>query len=511
MLYFLIPYAVIAAKALLGWSATEGLLYPSSKDTCIRNASASVVKIQNPEILGIQIKWFVEDNALDSIEGFHLYLLTSSGLSRSFFIKKKITTYSIKLPKTLKRVEQYRIHLGCTPLNVKNRIKMVINPKDICEAYSRYKIPAPFQCLRRLKNVSVRKCFEEKAEISWSPPDVYGHIGYVIRKTKVNCIHGSLCCKHAEYQRISGLHLIYSNTTTTSIEEGMQYCIEILMCPAGEKKLLNCESKHPPLFIKCPKTRRQHSLLVGTVAALALFFCIACIYTVVCFIKRRKAERESEGLGLKSLSTALIQSRDDDGTKRKEPMMFIVHCAGCVVLEEFVLHLIRFFRLNGINAVSELTEEESVFKYGRGVFLNEMLSKADIVFVLCTDVMDNVACNSSYICTRNAVQNKVVEHGDDLSHYFMAHFNKSENVPDMLRLAGLDLSKDLRNQLEKTLLRVFDTRTYLVGEKAVLKNKIELCGKAKSAIADLQTCSSHLLLQRHSKCLLGTCPKGDRV
>ena len=30
--------------------------------TCIRNASASVVKIQNLEILGIQIKWFVEDN-----------------------------------------------------------------------------------------------------------------------------------------------------------------------------------------------------------------------------------------------------------------------------------------------------------------------------------------------------------------------------------------------------------------------------------------------------------------
>ena len=66
-------------------------------------------------------------------------------------------------------------------------------------------------------------------------------------------------------------------------------------------------------------------------------------------------------------------------------MMFIVHRAGCVVLEEFVLHLIRFFRLNGINALSELTEEEKVFKYGRGVFLNEMLSQADIVFVLCTD------------------------------------------------------------------------------------------------------------------------------
>ena len=63
----------------------------------------------------------------------------------------------------------------------------------------------------------------------------------------------------------------------------------------------------------------------------------------------------------------------------------IIYHTGCGVIEEIVLHLTQFFRLNGINAVSELTAEDQIHKYGRGVYLNDMLRQADFVLVLCTE------------------------------------------------------------------------------------------------------------------------------
>ena len=62
-----------------------------------------------------------------------------------------------------------------------------------------------------------------------------------------------------------------------------------------------------------------------------------------------------------------------------------MYCAGCIAVENYVLHLTQFFRLNGVDAVSELTQENAIISQGRGVFLNKMLSEAKFVLVLCTD------------------------------------------------------------------------------------------------------------------------------
>ena len=68
-----------------------------------------------------------------------------------------------------------------------------------------------------------------------------------------------------------------------------------------------------------------------------------------------------------------------------DPLLLIIYHTGCAVIEQIVLHLTQFFRLNGINAVSELTAEDQIHKHGRGVYLNEMLRQADFVLVLCTE------------------------------------------------------------------------------------------------------------------------------
>ncbi len=66
-------------------------------------------------------------------------------------------------------------------------------------------------------------------------------------------------------------------------------------------------------------------------------------------------------------------------------MLLIIFCAGCHAVEDFVINLIHILRLNGVDAVSEITEEEKVQKFGRGVYLNDRLKDADFVMVLCTE------------------------------------------------------------------------------------------------------------------------------
>lgn len=68
-----------------------------------------------------------------------------------------------------------------------------------------------------------------------------------------------------------------------------------------------------------------------------------------------------------------------------EPLLFIIFCAGCLAVEEYVLHLTQLFRLNGIHAVSELTEENEIRNLGHGVYLNKMLDQSDYILLLCTN------------------------------------------------------------------------------------------------------------------------------
>ena len=67
-----------------------------------------------------------------------------------------------------------------------------------------------------------------------------------------------------------------------------------------------------------------------------------------------------------------------------EPLLLIIFCPGCIAVEEFVINLIHILRINGVNAVSEITENEQVHRFGLGVYMSNRLKEADFVLVLCT-------------------------------------------------------------------------------------------------------------------------------
>lgn len=52
--------------------------------------------------------------------------------------------------------------------------------------------------MTQLENVKLQKCHRKEVQISWSRPNVNGHIGFLIRKATVECEDGT-CCQHANY------------------------------------------------------------------------------------------------------------------------------------------------------------------------------------------------------------------------------------------------------------------------------------------------------------------------
>ena len=50
----------------------------------------------------------------------------------------------------------------------------------------------------QLENVTVQNCHTKEVRISWTQPNVIGHMGFLIRKAVVDCEDGT-CCQHADY------------------------------------------------------------------------------------------------------------------------------------------------------------------------------------------------------------------------------------------------------------------------------------------------------------------------
>ena len=121
--------------------------------------------------------------------------------------------------------------------------------------------------------------------------------------------------------------------------------------------------------------------------------------------------------------------------------------------------------------------------------------------------VDDIKLHKSYTYTLNSIQNKIVEHGENLNQYFMVHFNQIGNVPDILRPASIDISEGHELALKKIIRRIFGFLSYHIDEITIQKNEVHLSDKALAKADELIGIWSQITNSKHLRCLKKSCEK----
>jgi len=521
MLIFVLAVRFLATQARVNFNGTAGSKHSTdSNETCIRNVEARVLIDPRTKMVTMQINWSVGNRYVAMVTGFRVEYVSERSYSGSKSLGKNDRSYSISIPGAIPRLEKYIVHVQCSSFGEGKSID--VGGKDICAAFNKSNFRAPFHCLEKLRITNVRKCKDKNVTISWQDPYVKGYSGYLVKVAKVSCEQEKgVCCKHANYSNMIPIRKeLPSHVTIPNMEEEGQYCIQVLMCPDGSGNKLNCEAKHLPILISCLKKKLNFHPVVEKSGNLLFIVCCCCtlvllFVVILCLLlwryKKRKRNRSrncqiSKDEWSKNESE-LVRLEE---CKNEDPLLFIAYCAGCTAVEDYVLHLTQFFRLNGVDAVSELTQENAIINQGRGVFLNKMLSEAKFVLVLCTDVGEDIQLQNSYTCTINAIQNKIVEYGANLSQYFMVHFNQIDNIPSILRPASIDISDNHALELENIIRRIYGFLSYSIDKFSIQKNEVHLSDKALAKADELSATARKIMTPKHIHCFQKSCQKGKR-
>ena len=107
----------------------------------------------------------------------------------------------------------------------------------------------------------------------------------------------------------------------------------------------------------------------------------------------------------------------------------------------------------------------------------------------------------------SAIQNNIVERGENLSRYFMIHFNEIENIPDILRSASIDTSNGQEFAMEKIVRRIFGLQLYDIDDITIQKNEIQLSDKALAKVDELNGLWRRIETSKHARCSKKSCPK----
>ena len=67
------------------------------------------------------------------------------------------------------------------------------------------------------------------------------------------------------------------------------------------------------------------------------------------------------------------------------PIALLLCCRGCEVVEGFTVNLTHILRYHGVNAISDLFEENEIREKGISVYLESKLRQADTVILVCTE------------------------------------------------------------------------------------------------------------------------------
>ncbi len=107
----------------------------------------------------------------------------------------------------------------------------------------------------------------------------------------------------------------------------------------------------------------------------------------------------------------------------------------------------------------------------------------------------------------NAIQNLVIEKGGDLSQYFLAHLDEIELVPETLKTASVDLSRDLHEVLSGMLRRIFGVKTFELDEDSAKRNDFAVANEMRDKVEVLAGYRKKLMSLKHPKCFRETCSK----
>ena len=106
-----------------------------------------------------------------------------------------------------------------------------------------------------------------------------------------------------------------------------------------------------------------------------------------------------------------------------------------------------------------------------------------------------------------AIQNKVVEQGDDLGRYFMVHFNEVSNIPDILRSTSIDVAGNLQSSLSVIVRRIYGVESFRFDLGSPCKNEVEFSSQAMNEMDAVSQCRDGFMSLKHTKCLYDTCRK----
>ena len=106
-----------------------------------------------------------------------------------------------------------------------------------------------------------------------------------------------------------------------------------------------------------------------------------------------------------------------------------------------------------------------------------------------------------------AIQNKVVEQGDDLSRYFMVHFNEVANIPDILRSTSIDIAGNLQSSLSVIIRRIYGVESFRFDLGSPCKNEVDFSSQAMKEIDAVSHCRDAFMSLKHTRCFYDICCK----
>eukprot|EP00794_Sanderia_malayensis_P007158 gene7158-7965_t len=432
-----------------------------SNGDCISSIVASANVGRRNKTITLEVKWSISNKEQTNLLGFYFSYIVGNGRSRSLELPNTSLSFELPaLPLDLLVIEQYIFTIQCKhkDTNAKADPKSSIFHPQVSQ----------LQALR------VDRCSSrEKISFFWKRPNVTGFASYVIRHSTVVCKNQASCCSNLLFKDAFQLSKDSNNFTYRNFSQDSQHCFEILMCPENGKDDLNCEIKISPFLVSC-RNRKSHAIkkkpnLYYYIFGMTAFLTIICFIIIfICLRKHRKSVKKST-VSLKLLTQVKQQPADfinnetkSQSSNHKAPLLLIIFCSGCNELEEFVINLIHILRLNGIDAVSEITEEDQVQKFGRGVYLNDRLKEADFIMMLCTEEYSTESRTSRqnlYFYALNVIQNRVIKQAGNMSQYIMVHLGRLEFIPETLQPAGIDFGTTRLYEIMHNLLR----RIFAVG------------------------------------------------